>query len=185
MLKKHILKVFSKGTGFLKTLIKRIEENFVLDFEEFDLDNENLYQISEPEKVLPKAIIEEEVCFDLQPVRDFMDEYVGMVITDYQAYQDDLDKIDNIAGTILTAVKFDSHKIYMTLSSVAGRPKGVVALSPTLTGQFAERNSYEEPVGSSRFRIEFFGGLSIEYLDAPKKGCATFHEFHREINDFA
>jgi hypothetical protein len=160
--------------------------NKAINFLQIDLvfDDLNLKEEDFEENIFARAIETEEVEYDLEPIREFIDEYVGMIITDLKIYDEGSEDMNEVTGKIMTGVSVDSNKIYMNLASLTGKPCGTIELAPSLTGHFVERLSKDSPVSITKYRLQFYGGFSIEYLDSESNTKPTFYEIHREISDF-
>jgi hypothetical protein len=133
---------------------------------EFDKeDTENI--ISEDEHLLS----------ELLPVKDFFDEYIGVIITGYDVFADDLEDLElKICPSIISSVNIDNENIYIELININGTNKGCLKITPTRKGEFAQRGSNDKEIWASRYRINLYGGESIEYLDSDHKGIALFIE---------
>jgi hypothetical protein len=113
--------------------------------------------------------------FDLEPIRDFLDEYVGLVVVGFKGFKSDVVDLDqHISYSMITNISNKSNFLEIQLSSITGKKVGSLKLEVSLTGQFAERRGEEFPLWASRYRLEFYGGNSIEYIDTEDKGNIFF-----------
>ena len=111
--------------------------------------------------------------FDLEPVKDFVEDFIGLIIMDMNSYQDDISLLD-IDGKMITSVCVADNKLKIRVSSASNNEHGVIEIKPTINGQFAHRLLEDEPNDKSRFRINFYGGASLEYLDLESKGELSY-----------
>ncbi len=116
---------------------------------------------------------EEEPEFDLEPVKDFMEEFIGLILVGMKPYKDDVDEFDAI-GKMITGVDIRDNKLVINVASVSNNEIGFIEMTPTLAGQFAQRSNEDEPNDNSRFRLNFLGGFSLEYLDSNNDGNITY-----------
>ncbi len=120
----------------------------------------------------------DDVILDLEPIRNFMEEYIGMLIHSIDSFRDSYEMEDDVAEcTIISSLLVDKNKIKINLSSISGVPAGTLTLSPSMKGHFAERSNSDSPIWSSIYRINFVGGNSIEYLDPSKDESLLYIEF--------
>jgi hypothetical protein len=144
-----------------------VEEDFTEEEEEIE---EIIEETEEPE-------------YDLEPIRSFIDEYIGLVIVNFTPFKNDVENLENnLSGKIITGVKILENKLQIKVVSLSGKTNGVIEMSPSLTGQFAERYNQDDPDSSSRYRIIFLGGHSIEYLDNEDNGSITYYDYQSEMN---
>lgn len=169
--------MLKKCEGRLRRLRVRLSD--WLSPDEADFAGENLDEHLTVEE--PKITSDEEPEFDLEPVKDFMEEFIGLIIVDMKPFRDDIVG-HAIQGKLITGVSVDGNKLKIDVVSVSGNEGGVIELTPTLSGQFAQRFSEDAPADSSRYRIDFLGGFSLEYLDSEDEGnidyVTRWSEFH-------
>jgi hypothetical protein len=113
---------------------------------------------------------------DLNPLHDFMSDYIGMMVIGVKGFAEDtiLEEAASVQCKIVTDCKLVGESIELHLNDVGGKPSGYLRLSPSKHGSFAERDSGEIPLYSSRYRIFFYGGDTLEYLDTEKMGSIEF-----------
>jgi len=104
---------------------------------------------------------------DLEPIRKFFDCYTGGIVTGYSSFEKEDEVIDDkIAASIISGVCVEDDNIVIDLSSYNGQPIGAVKVKPSRTGEFMEKFQDDSPTWASKFRIDIFGGITIEYVDS-------------------
>lgn len=154
--------------------IKAILEltDYVFSQDELDLDLDNLDLYLEIEDVENGNSIE----LELDPIKNFIEEYIGLIITDFSTYNEDIEDLKiPLVGSMVTKVDITDNSIEIELSNLSGNRIGIAKMTPTLSGQFAEKSFNDYPSEFSRYRISFYGGESIEYLDRNYDGGLTFY----------
>jgi hypothetical protein len=134
------------------------------------------YLISFRDKYLTEDTISEGL--ELDEIRDAFEDYIGLIIVNFETYDDDISDIENqIAGKMVTRITSDRKNIHIGLSSLTGNSGGQISLKPTITGQFAERmDDGMMPIWSAKYKITFVGGACIEYIDTHDTGSVSFAE---------
>ena len=113
----------------------------------------------------------------LEPVKEFYEAYIGVSITGFETYFEDVKDIENkVVAKMITDAKVKGEDLYLELSGLTGRHGGYLKISPSGKGQFAERINLEEPTSFSRYRINFYGGDCIEYIDSDELGMISYHD---------
>lgn len=133
----------------------------------------------EPSEATQEASIElPEEELDLEPVKSFMEDYVGQVVVDIlQRGEIEFGEIGLAAApSIVMSVTQDGEKIRFGLVKLDGKPGGSLLIAPTKFGMFTEKLSEEEFSANSIYRIRFYGGLCLEYLDTQGKGLVEYQE---------
>ncbi len=122
--------------------------------------------------------IKEEIKLDLVPIKDFLEDYLGLIIIDFRRYKNKIEDVrDDISVKFITEVVILPHnKIKLVFSNISGKKSGNLVIDMSLTGQFSERRYNEIPIWSSMYRIFFFGGDSVEYSDTEELGEITYNE---------
>jgi hypothetical protein len=115
---------------------------------------------------------------DLEPLKEFMSDYIGMLVIGVKGFYKDttLEQAEDIQCKIVSDCKVESGSIVFQLSGVTGATTGYLKLSPSKHGSFAEREPSDIPMYSSRYRIFFYGGDTLEYLDGEKLGSIEYQE---------
>lgn len=171
--KKHLRRLDEK-----KEELSELLEIFVELFKEIVLDEEIDLGLKDIEINIEDPIEEEDL--ELEQIKMFMEEYVGLIISGFSSYSDDIANIeDYVAGKILTEVRISGNIINLKISTMSGEEVGIVKISPTINGQFAEKGHVDYPASFSRYRILFYGGDAIEYMDSKNEGTITFRRIFR------
>jgi hypothetical protein len=125
-------------------------------------------------ETLPAPELEEEL--DLEPVRSFMEDYIGQIIVNITGHKDLTEIGDKTRATIVMGVDLEGEEIKFRLTKLNGQRGGSLIISPTKHGMFTEKLSEEELDLNSMYRISFYGGYSLEYLDSKGMGIVTHQE---------
>lgn len=124
---------------------------------------------------------DEEENLDLEPVKDFMDNFIGGIVTGFKVCDEDIEDLDDkIKGSIISDVSVDDDSLLLYLSSLKGISRGLIKISPTEAGEFALRYNEEPEMWASMYRIKLYGGEMIEYLDTNNEGTVSFIDNQRE-----
>ena len=115
-----------------------------------ELTEADLVSIMEPETSKPDEL-------DLEPVRTFMEDYVGQVIVNISGHTDLKDIGDSTRATIVMSVALEGEDIKFKLSKLNGSSGGQLVFSPTKYGMFTEKLAEEELEINSVYRISFYG----------------------------
>lgn len=171
-----------KTLKVLKTLRERFRKFVDLTEDIFDLllytppDLSNLAPDSPLEAMLGSELPgdrSEEL--DLEPVLDFMKDYIGHVITDISGYSNETS--NKVSSKIVTAVELENQTIKFKLSNIAGgADAGQLLISPTKFGMFTQKLTEEGFEVNSIYRISFAGGYCLEYLDSKGMGELEYQE---------
>lgn len=169
--------------------IDESDENDIVENNELEIlegDPEELSESlqGEPE---PESESEEEASqeYDLEPIKSFIEEYIGFVILSFVKFKEDVEDIHpNVTGKIVAGVKISENKLKIMITSLNGRYYGTIEIAPSLTGSFAEKYSHqtEDTDESIRFRINLLGGHSMEYLDSEDEGSVTYYDNYSDLN---
>jgi hypothetical protein len=106
---------------------------------------------------------------DLSNVEEFVGGFIGLIIVKFKVYDDKQNDYNNLLCKIVTGVSAFEGKITLSLSTLSGGDAGSITITPTETGEFIEKNDYEEETWQAKYRISFYGGNCIEYVDLSKK----------------
>jgi len=127
---------------------------------------------------IEELIEEEKPELDLEPLHGFMDDYIGMMVLGMKGYADDttleIEEIEEFQCKIISDCKLVNDAIEWHLNDIGGKPAGYLRIEPSRHGSFAERDAGDVPVWSSRYRIFFYGGETLEYLDTEKMGSIEY-----------
>jgi hypothetical protein len=137
-----------------------------------------LSQATEGEDIQDILAEEDDDELDLEPLQEFMSDYIGMLVIGVKGFSEDttLEQAEDIQCKIVSDCKVESGSIVFQLSGVTGVTTGYLKLSPSKHGSFAEREPSDIPMYSSRYRIFFYGGDTLEYLDGEKLGSIEYQE---------
>lgn len=155
----------------LDYLSEEIEDSEVLSEETLRFNN------------FDEILEEDSVEYDLEPVKHFIDEFVGLVITEFKDFKGTSDfSTQEVGGSILTCVNVNGNALDVHLASLSGKSRGKMKLYTSLSGQFSDKSDDPQPSRNSIYRIKFMGGHTIEYMDSDFAGFATFFDNQRELN---
>ena len=113
----------------------------------------------------------------LDAVRDFYESYIGVVITGFHTYGEDIKDLEaKIQTKIITETKIEKNNLYLKLLTINGKHGGYIKISPEVNGLFAEKTGDADPSWATRYRIDFYGGDCVEYIDTDSAGTITHHE---------
>ena len=114
--------------------------------------------------------------YSLEEVRDAFEDYIGLIIVEFEAYDDNIEDIEeDILGKMITQIDTDNKNIYIGLADLSGNRGGFISLEPTITGRFAERiDDGMMSNWSAKYKITFIGGASIEYMDTQRTGSVSY-----------
>jgi hypothetical protein len=131
-----------------------------------------IFQILRSLKLLSKK---DEI--DLSSTQELIEGYIGIPITSFESYFEDIEDLnDKISSKIIVGTEIIGTSLYLSLSHINGKYGGYIKLSPEINGQFAERIIDDEPSWHSRYRVNFYGGDSFEYIDSDMKGGISYHD---------
>jgi hypothetical protein len=121
---------------------------------------------------------EEETEFELEEIRAAFEDYIGLIIVGFEAYDDAiLDIEEGVIGKYVSEVNADREKLHLKLVNISGQYGGSVSLRPTITGQFSERvDDGMMPNWAAKYKITFVGGACIEYTDTHSTGSVSYSE---------
>ena len=174
-IKKKILKLFVSIQKILDKIFgKSFDNSEGFDIEIFEED-----LLGSLDKILKVEDQTEEekkskAHFNHKLIDEFMGEFVGVAITDIKAYIDIGFEPKEVVGSIVTDVLVDSSGANLVLSTLDGKPNGKLFLEFGVSGQIIEKSIEELPANTSLYRIEFFGGDSIEYSDENQKNILLY-----------
>jgi hypothetical protein len=149
-------KIFSLLIGLIKGI------NFEISFD--DITKEDLIEDLNGEEL------------DLEPVRQFMEDYIGQIIVDVSGKQDFTEIGDKARATIIMSVDLEGEDLKFKLAKLNGQTGGYLVISPTKYGMFKEKLSGEGMDVYSIYQITFYDGYSLEYLDTQGKGIVRHQE---------
>jgi hypothetical protein len=121
---------------------------------------------------------EKESEYNLEEIRDAFEDYIGLVIIEFEAYDDLIEDIEkDVIGKMIVYIDTDIKNIEIGLSEMSGKYGGVIYLTPTITGKFAEREDDGMMSNwSAKYKITFVGGDSIEYMDTHNTGSVSYRK---------
>jgi hypothetical protein len=168
--KKHLNRLEEKIKSLLEEAPKQATKDFLSEEEILEIEDSDSEDMDSDD---------EEENYDMEPIREFMEEYIGLVITGFTAYEDDIDDLENeVLGRTVTSISALDNIITMELSSLTGSVVGYLEIKPTLNGHFADKvdQDDEEQDDNLRYKIEFFGGNTLHYYDSENTGNIMYHE---------
>lgn len=115
--------------------------------------------------------IEEDI--DMQPIKEFFDSYLGLIALDFISYAEDVNDVrSQICMRMLVNVTTDSSQVELQFEEVGGHlnKKSTIVIRPVSGGQFVERQEPAEPDDLCLYRIVFFGGHVIDYMNESLAG---------------
>jgi hypothetical protein len=122
---------------------------------------------------------EDEDEITLEPVREFFESYIGVFIVGFIAFGEDIQDLEtDTAAKMIIGTEIREDELYLKLSTLNSKYGGYLKISPQINGQFAERSKEDQPAMDSRYRINFYGGDCIEYMDSDEVGNISFHHGH-------
>lgn len=113
---------------------------------------------------------------DLNPILQYMDEYVGNIIVSVDGFYNYDDVCTRAQAKIVNKVQIENNGIKFELSDIKGKNKGSLIIIPSKNGLFKERDSEESLDVNSIYRINFYGGFCLEYLDSKGLGEIIYLE---------
>jgi hypothetical protein len=157
-------------------LVKTICEDFAGIF--VNLDNKPLgLNLSEPKIVLPEDELTEMMPFSLEPIQEFLEDFIGLAIIEFKSYNDNVgDLTSDVKGKIIAKIIPSSGFLWVKLSKLNGVDGGYLKVKPNIVGEFASMDFEDEVVDRTLYRIVFFGGACLEYLDHNTEGVISFQE---------
>ena len=113
---------------------------------------------------------------DLATLQEYMSSYIGMIVINIKGFSEDvtLSDSDKIHCKTISDCRLANDSIELHLIHPDGKPSGYLKISPSKHGSFAEREPSSIPMYSSRYRIFFYGGDTLEYLDTEKQGSIEY-----------
>jgi hypothetical protein len=158
----------------LKENIERVGEKFLAKYIDFGVFLE--------EKIIPNYTPmdneedEHKEELDLEPLQEYMSDYIGMIVLNIKGFSEDIkiQDTDKIHCKIISDCILVKDSIELHLTYPDGKPSGYLKISPSKHGSFAEREPGSIPIYSSRYRIFFYGGETLEYLDTEKQGSIEY-----------
>ena len=168
-----------KGAKYVyNSAMKKLKQNPELKKYWIDLIGEEHAEVEDIQDVLAAADEEDEEDeeLDLEPLHHFMSDYIGMIVVGIKGFSDDtiLEDAEKVHCKIISGCTLKEGSIVFELSNVSGGNAGYLKLSPSRHGSFAEREPGDIPMYSSRYRIFFYGGDALEYLDTEKDGSIEY-----------
>lgn len=154
------------------SFVKRI--NFEISLDDIS-DEEAVGAVGTVEAVEAVEDFEDEE-LDLEPIRLFMEDYIGQIIVDVSGKQDCTDVGDKARATIIMGVDLEGESLKFKLIKLNGQKGGYLVISPTKYGMFREKLSEEDMDVYSMYQITFYSGYSLEYLDAKGQGVVRHQE---------
>lgn len=135
-----------------------------------------LGEANEDVEDIQEVLAAEEPELDLEPLHEFMSDYIGMLVIGVKGFSEDtiLEEAEQVQCKIVSGCTLEEGSIVFQLSNVSGGTSGYLKLSPSRHGSFAEREPGDIPMYSSRYRIFFYGGEALEYLDTEKDGSIEY-----------
>lgn len=169
----------------LKSLLHRIRQaaritkknikNFISYLDSLDQPEEADSAIKESKPPSVEIRIDPSEILDLEPIESFLEDYIGGLIVDLV----DVKNIDNLGFSepkIVSSVYIEGTSCKFELSDVSGQGTSYLTILPTKFGTFVEKESEEKFETSSRYRISFYGGFCLEYLDSKGLGEMIYEE---------
>lgn len=119
-----------------------------------------------------------EEVFDFEDLYLLFEDYIGLIIIDFQRFDKNIpDLMPDIVGKYISEVQIGERDIFLNLVDLYGNTNGMVVVSPAITGQFGERDEDgNPPEWSTKYKITFFGGACIEYMDVSDTGRICYLE---------
>lgn len=109
---------------------------------------------------------------DLDDVLELIKDFIGVVITGFERFNDDIQNIENkMISKFITGVykHYDEASIVLSLSNLDNTFGGYLKLNVTDSGYFSELdNAFKEERDDEqniRYQIKFFGDAILEYAD--------------------
>lgn len=119
------------------------------------------------EKIIsPEDEMTELMSFSLEPVKEFLEEFIGIAIINFKRYDDAISDLDSfVQKKIISGVELEEQVIWVKLSNFNGKDGGYLKIAPSIVGEFASIGSDDEIMDRTLYRLNFFGGSCLEYLD--------------------
>lgn len=119
----------------------------------------------------------------LEMVREFFEEFVGIIIMDMTPVRDDVPDITRfISGKMIDRVEVLGNSISLKLSGPGSLHGGYIRVSIYDESLFNDVETRSPPGSNSTYRISFFGGDSIELSecnpDLDMSNCLRYHYDH-------
>jgi hypothetical protein len=161
--------------GGLKDSIKRGAKKILDKYIDIGIAFEDMLNISEPLEAQEVPAKPDEK-LDLSLLHSFMSDYIGMLMVGIKEFSEDADiaNPEDLQYKLISGCEIKGESIVLALSEIDGADAGKVILSPTRYGSFAEREVDDIPIYSSMYRIFFYGGEALEYLDTENLGTIEY-----------
>lgn len=119
----------------------------------------------------------EVVSFSLEPVKEFLEDFIGIAIIGFKKYHDQIPDLNlQIQKKIIAGVIIKDQAIWIKLSNFNGIDGGYLKIQPSIVGEFASIGSEDEVMDRTLYRLNFFGGSCLEYLDHKLENAITYQE---------
>ena len=161
--------------GGLKGSIKKGAKKILDKYIDIGIAFENMLNISEP-SVAQEVQPEPDEKLDPSLLHSFMSDYIGMLMVGIKEFSEDaaIANPEDLQHKLIIGCEIEEESIVLVLSEIDGSDAGKVILSPTRYGSFAEREVDDIPIYSSMYRIFFYGGEALEYLDTENLGTIEY-----------
>lgn len=165
--------------------VKRLLSNLIIDPEvRLDTFHED-YLVPAPKPTEEVALESEEESeeeeeiievIDLEPVAKFMEDYIGVIIIDISGHEDFAELAKITTARVISNVSVDGQAIKFDLTNLTGDRAGSLKIIPSKYGMFTEKLPEEGLELNSVYRITFYGGHCLEYLDTQGSGQLVYQE---------
>jgi len=110
---------------------------------------------------------------DMQPIKEFFESYLGLVAIDFIPYAENIMDIRaHVCMHMLVGVTVGSSHLELQFEEIGsglGR-KNTIIIRPISGGQFVERQEPIEPDELCLYRMVFFGGHIVDYMNESLAG---------------
>lgn len=159
----------------LKSLIYGFDIFKGIYLEESDIEEpeteEDGFEILE---VLEKEVSKTKVVLD--DVDEFFQSYIGVLITGFTTFHDEIEDIEMfLQAKMIVSTVIRGESLCIGLARPNGQSAGHIKLSPKVDSRFLDSDGVEEPTLRTRYRLYFYGGDCLEYIDADDLGMISYH----------
>lgn len=114
--------------------------------------------------------------FNYALIKNFIEEFIGVPIIGVDIYTDSDHNFIECVGKIIVKVEINNKKANLFLSNLEGGDFGRMIMPFSLTGQILEKTIDDLPASNSLYKINFYGGDSIEYTDDNQENILIFEQ---------
>lgn len=156
---KDFKKKFSRMIEKFKIIKETIQENLNF-YDESDIDADTVL-VEEDENKLDIFDV------DLESICDLMNCYVGLMIVNISGRKNNIQDISEKTQTkIISSIQAHNKSIEFNLLDLKGQNAGKLIFIFSVFGMFADKKNTDDIEVNSIYRVSFYGGDCLEYLDS-------------------